>query len=134
VFWNPEKKDCLEPEILSAARFIGNLSYGQLKNSRHADDWPTFIQFFAYEQRQNKIVDAQLRLADKISQRWGTPQAPRAMHQSSHRRGYARDATVASKRHLTLETLPCSACITQLSCFGVSGFHTNDRLFVDRYQ
>jgi hypothetical protein len=43
-----------------------------------------FIEFFAYEQRQNKIVDAQLRLADEISQTGGTPQTARAMHQSSH--------------------------------------------------
>src|SRR5437667_12492727 len=50
------------------------------------------------------------------------------------RRGYARDATVASKRHLTLETLPCSACITQVHCFVVSGFHRNHGLCVDRYQ
>src|SRR5438132_12671341 len=84
MLWNPENQDRLEAEILRAAHFIGNLLDRQLKNSRHADDRPTFIQFFAYEQRQNKIVDAQLRLADKISQRWGTPQAPRPMHQSSH--------------------------------------------------
>jgi hypothetical protein len=103
VFWNPEKKDCLEPEILSAARFISNLFQGQLKNSRHADDWPTFIQFFAYEQRQNKIVDAQLRLADKISQRWGTPQAPRAMHQSSHEARLRARRTCRKQRGLDAE-------------------------------
>src|SRR6266478_3918133 len=84
MFWNSEQQDRLEAEIFSAARFIGNLFYGQLKNSRHTGNGPTFIQFFAYEQRQNKIVDTQLRLADKISQSWGTPQAPRAMYQSSH--------------------------------------------------
>src|SRR6266404_7907898 len=50
------------------------------------------------------------------------------------RRGYARDASVASKRHLTLETLPCSACINQLSCVTRLLSTQNDRLFVDRYQ
>ena len=85
MFWNPEKQDRLETKILRAARFIGNLFYGQLKYSRHTGDRPTFIEFFAYEQRQNKIVDGQLCFADEISQSGGTPQAARAMHQSSHR-------------------------------------------------
>jgi hypothetical protein len=85
VCWNPEKQDRLESEILNAARFIGNLIYGQLKNSRHTGNGPTFIEFFAYEQRQNKIVDGQLCFADEISQSGGTPQAARPMHQSSHK-------------------------------------------------
>ena len=78
--WDPEKQDRLEPEVSSTARFIGNLFYRQLKNSRHAANGPAFIQFFAYEQRQNKIMDTQLCFADEISQSGGTPQAPRAMH------------------------------------------------------
>ena len=84
VCWNPEKQDRLQAEVLSAARFIGNLVYGQLKNSRHTGNRPTFIKFFAHEQRQNKIVDGQLCFADEISQSGGTPQAPWPMHQSSH--------------------------------------------------
>ena len=92
MLWNPENQDRLEAEILRAAHFIGNLLDRQLKNSRHAGDRPTFIQFFAYEQRQNKIVDAQLRLANEISQCGRTPQAPWAMHQSSH---LQRDGTLA---------------------------------------
>ena len=91
MLWDPEKQDRLEPEVSSTARFIGNLFYRQLKNSRHTANGPAFIQFFAYEQRQNKIMDAQLRFADEISQSGGTPQAPRAMHQSSH----AADGTLA---------------------------------------
>src|SRR5213083_2937407 len=92
MLWDPEKQDRLEPEVSSTARFIGNLFYRQLKNSRHTANGPALIQFFAYEQRQNKIVDAQLRLADKISQCGRTPQAPWAMHQSSH---LQRDGTLA---------------------------------------
>jgi ABC-type thiamine transport system substrate-binding protein len=84
VCWNTEKQDRLESEVLSAARFIRNLIYGQLKNSRHTRNGPTFIEFFTYEQRQNKIVDGQLCFPDEISQSGGTPQAARAMHQSSH--------------------------------------------------
>ena len=87
MLWDPEKQDRLEPEVSSAARFIGNLFYRQLKNSRHTTNGPAFIQFFAYEQRQNKIMDTQLCFADEISQSGGTPQAPRAMHQSSHAAG-----------------------------------------------
>jgi len=84
MLWDPEKQNRLEPEVSSTARFVANLFYRQLKNSRHTSNGPAFIQFFAYEQRQNKIMDAQLRFADEISQSGGTPQAPRAMHQSSH--------------------------------------------------
>jgi hypothetical protein len=43
------------------------------------------VQFFANEQRQNNIVNRHTRLADKVSQARGTPQATRPMDQSSHR-------------------------------------------------
>jgi hypothetical protein len=42
------------------------------------------IQFFAHKQRQNKIVNGQMRFADEISQSRGTPQATRSVDQSSH--------------------------------------------------
>jgi hypothetical protein len=75
----------LEPEILSPERFIDNLFHRQLKNSRHTGDRPALVQFFAHEERQNKIVDGQVRLTNKVSQGRGTPQATRSMHQFSHK-------------------------------------------------
>jgi hypothetical protein len=80
LFGNPEKKNGLQPEILSTLCFIDNLPHGKLKNPRHARDRPALLQFFAYEKRKNKVVDAQLCLADKISQGRGTPQTAGAMH------------------------------------------------------
>ena len=84
LFWNSEKQDGLEPEVLRGARFIGNFLDRKLKNARHARDRPAFIDFFAYKQRQNKIVRAQMGFAHQISQRRRTPQPPRPMHQFSH--------------------------------------------------
>jgi hypothetical protein len=55
--WDSEKQDCLQPEILSSARFVDNLFHRQLKNSRHTGDRTALVQFFAHEQRQNKIVN-----------------------------------------------------------------------------
>ena len=55
---NAEKQDRLQTKILSSARFIDNFLHRQLKNSRHAGDRLPLIQFFAHEQRQNKIVTA----------------------------------------------------------------------------
>jgi len=83
--WNSEKEDRLQPKILSSARFIDDLFHRQLKNSRHTGDRPALVQFFAHEQRQNNIVNSQMRLADEVSQGRGTPQATRPMNQSSHR-------------------------------------------------
>ena len=83
--WNSEKQGRLQAQILSPARFIDSVFDWQLKNSRHAADWLTSIQFFTDEQRQNQIVNGQIRLTDKVPQGRGTPQATRAMNQSSHR-------------------------------------------------
>jgi hypothetical protein len=80
LFGNPKEKDGLEPEILNALCFIDNLLQGELKNPRHARHRPALLQFLAYEKRQNKIVGAQLCLADKISQGRGTPQTAGPMH------------------------------------------------------
>src|SRR5207247_5412598 len=66
---NSEKQDSLQPEVLNATRFIGNVFHGQLKDSRHAADGSALIQFFADEQRQNKIENGQMRFSDEISQR-----------------------------------------------------------------
>jgi hypothetical protein len=57
------------------------------------------LQFFVHEQRQNNIVNGQMRFADEVSQGRGTPQATRPMDQSSHRarlpaRGDCRKPTV----------------------------------------
>ena len=68
LFGNPEEKNRLQPEILNALCFIDSFLHGQLKNPRHARDRPALIQFLTHEKRENKIVGAQLRLADKISQ------------------------------------------------------------------
>jgi hypothetical protein len=81
---NSEKQDRLQAEILSASRFIDHLFHWQLKNSRHTAHGPALVQFFADEQRQNKIVNGQMRFTDEVSQGRGTPQATRPMHQSSH--------------------------------------------------
>jgi hypothetical protein len=81
---NSKKQDRLQPEVLSSARFIDNLFHRQLKNSRHTRDRLALVQFFVHEQRQNKIVNGQMRLADEVSQGRGTPQATRAMDQCSH--------------------------------------------------
>src|SRR5262245_16186957 len=81
---NSEKQDSLQPEILSAPRFIDNLFHRKLKNSRHACDRPALIQLFTDEQRQNKIVNGQMRLTNEVSQGSGTPQPTRPMNQSSH--------------------------------------------------
>jgi hypothetical protein len=80
LFRNPKKKDGLQPEILNALCFIDNFLHGQLKNARHARDRPALFQFLTHEKWENKIVGSQLRLADKISQRRGTPQTARPMH------------------------------------------------------
>src|SRR5215510_6312800 len=82
--WNSEKQDRLQPEILSAAHFIENLLYRQLENSGHTRDRPAPVQFFAYEQRQNKIMNGQMCLTDEVPKGRGAPQATRTMNQSSH--------------------------------------------------
>jgi hypothetical protein len=84
VRWNSEKQDRLQPKILSAARFIDKLFHRQLENSRHTGDRPALVQFFAHEQRQNKVVNGQMRFTDEVPQGRGTPQATRTMNQSSH--------------------------------------------------
>jgi hypothetical protein len=84
VFRNSKEQNGLKPQVLSAARFIGNLFHRQLNDSGHSGYEAAFIQFFAYEQRQNKIMTAQLRFANEISQSRGTPKATRAVNQSSH--------------------------------------------------
>jgi len=65
-------------------RFIDNFIDRQLKNPRHARDRATFVDLFAHEERQNKIVCGQVRFADKIPQRGRTPQPPWTMNQFSH--------------------------------------------------
>jgi hypothetical protein len=80
LFRNAEKKDGLQPEILNALCFIDSLLQRELKNARHARDWPAPLQFFAYEKGENKIVEPQLCLADEISQGRRTPQTAGPMH------------------------------------------------------
>src|SRR5215470_2321756 len=82
--WNSEKQNRLQPEVLSAARFIDNVLYRQLENAGHTRDRPALVQFFAYEQRQDKIMNGQMRLADEVPKGRGAPQATRTMNQSSH--------------------------------------------------
>jgi len=54
------------------------------------------IQFFTYKQRENEIVNAQLCLADEISQSVRAPQAARAMDQPSHKSRLRVGGSVAS--------------------------------------
>src|SRR5262249_54028610 len=75
---------CLKPEILSPACFIDDLLHGQLKNSRHTGDRLALVQFFAHEERQNKIVNGQMRLTNEVPKGRGTPQPSGPMNQSSH--------------------------------------------------
>jgi len=84
LFWDPEKQNRLEPQVLSSARFIGNFLDRQLKNAWQTRDRPALLHFFTYKQRQNKIVNAQMCLAGEISQGRRTPQPTRAMHEFSH--------------------------------------------------
>jgi hypothetical protein len=79
LFWNPEKQNGLESHVLSGTRFVGNFLDRQLKHARHAGDWSTLLDFFTYKQRQNKIVNAQMRLAGEVSQRRRTPQPARTV-------------------------------------------------------
>jgi hypothetical protein len=65
---------------LNTLCFIDNLLQRELKNPWHARDRPALLQFLAHEKRKNKIVRAQLCLADEISQGRGTPQTARPMH------------------------------------------------------
>ena len=58
VLRNPEKQDSLQPEILSALRFIDNFLQGELENPWHARNRTALFQFFAYKKRENKIVGA----------------------------------------------------------------------------
>jgi hypothetical protein len=74
LFGDPEEKNGLQSKILNALCFIDSVLERELKNPWHARDWTALLQFFAYEKRENKIMDAQLRLADKISQGRGTTQ------------------------------------------------------------
>src|SRR4029077_2813718 len=97
---NSEKQDRLQPEILSAAHFVDNFFYRQLKNSRHTADRAALFQFFAHEQRQNKVVNGQMRLTNEVSQGSGTPQATRSMNQSSHR------ARLPARRACRKPTIP----------------------------
>src|ERR1041384_1996618 len=79
VRWNPKKQDRLQADVLSLARFIDNLFHRQLKNSRHTGDRLASLPFFAHKQRQNKIVNVQVRLTNEVPQRRGTPQTTRPM-------------------------------------------------------
>jgi hypothetical protein len=81
---NPEKQDGLQSDILKTLRFLDNFLHRKLKDAWHARNRAALLQFFAYKERQNKIVDVQLCLANEVSQSRGTPQTAWAMHQFSH--------------------------------------------------
>jgi hypothetical protein len=89
------------------------------------------VQFFAHEQRQNKIVNGQMRLTNEISQGSGTPEAARSMNQSSHR------ARLRAQRDCRKPTVLSSAG-RGLTARNVGCLHLSRgaslRLFVDRCQ
>jgi hypothetical protein len=102
-----------------------------LRNSRHTGDRLALLQFFAHEQRQNKVVNAQMGFTDQVPQSRGTPQATRSMHQSSHR---ARLPARHDCRKPTV--LPAhGGCLTARSvgCLHLSR-GASFRLFIDRCQ
>src|SRR2546421_4077988 len=81
---NTEKKNGLKAGVLRLPRLIDNFVNGELENARHTRDRAAFVDLFADEKRENEIVGGQIRFANKISERGGASQTPRAMNQFSH--------------------------------------------------
>src|SRR5437763_17136340 len=63
---NSKKKNGLKTSILRLLRLIDNFIDSELKNARHARDRTAFVDLFADEKRENKIVGGQIRFANKI--------------------------------------------------------------------
>src|SRR5947207_2201631 len=72
-FWDAEKQYCLQPEIVGPLRFIGYFCERELKNARHARDWPPSRHALADKKRENEVVRAEFCLADEISQAGAVP-------------------------------------------------------------
>ena len=81
---DPEKKDCLQARGTRTLRFLRDVGKRKLLNARHAADWTPSLDFFAHEERQDKIVCRQFRLADQIAQPFRTAETSRAVQQFSH--------------------------------------------------
>ena len=99
---------------------------------------PAFIQFFAYKQRQNKIVDGSIAFRGRDFAERGTPQAARAMHQSSHEQS-VRVAKLGRKCRkldgLTKAFHDGAPCLTAFAIMSsVSVPMRTYRLFAGRYQ
>ena len=64
---NAEKQHRLKAEVEGTLRLVCDFLGSQLKNSRHAGDSASALQLVANEQRQNEIVRAEFRFANKVS-------------------------------------------------------------------
>jgi len=81
-------------------------------------------------------MDAQLRFADEVSQSWGTPQAARAMHQSSHKEASVRGAKVGRKHpknQLAMIRAGWDRCLTAcvVQCLHLFVVRRSDYLLID---
>src|SRR6202035_1437006 len=81
---NSKKKNGLESGVLRPARFIDNLAEGELKNTGHARDRPSFVDLFADEERQHEIVRGEIGFANQVAQSWRPAQPSWTMNQFSH--------------------------------------------------
>ena len=81
---DPEKKDCLQARGTSTVRFLRDVRKRKLLNARHGADWTPLLDFFAHEERQDKIVRRQFRLADQIAQPFRTAETSRTVQQFPH--------------------------------------------------
>jgi hypothetical protein len=63
---NSKEENGLQPKILGAFCLVCYFAGGELENARHAADRLPFAQFLADEKREDEVVDAELRLANKI--------------------------------------------------------------------
>src|SRR5262249_51852342 len=70
---NSKKENGLKSGVLYLSCFIDNFTGGELKHAWHAHDRTPFVDLFADEKRQNKIVCSEIGLANEIAQAWGSP-------------------------------------------------------------
>ena len=81
---DPEKKDCLQARGTSTVRFLRDVGKRKLLNARHAANRTRSLDFFADEERQDKVVRRQFRLANQIAQPFRTAERSRTVQKFSH--------------------------------------------------
>ena len=79
-----EEEDGLQSGGAGARGFGGNFVRRKLLDARHAADRAARFDFFVHEKGENKIVRAEIGLADEVAQGGGAPQTARAMNQFPH--------------------------------------------------